>query len=350
MFQLEVGDGPDEAPFGDESLTEIETLDSVETPQTEDQTAIDDTVDEPEVLETKPKAEESLEPEKEPEIEVEQEPEHETDGTTEIEQETEVNVEQETDVKVEEEIAVRVEQETELKDEEEAEAKAEKETEAEQEGEVRVEKEQEPEEAGAAAERVSEYEHPVQEEERDNIVPFGVEDAISALNTIQSIWRYASEPGVDFTRNDIFSSDIVLPSELVSKPGIECTKGFVSKTPLLTDGHWTYASQDLFTRDQFLFNLRLFNNKPYLIHGVRFSPTPAKACSPKTIAIGVINEQKHVYFSFNKTLTNGNPHPQVFELPGHLPGNQLSIRVLSNHGDPSEVCMYPVEIYGQLDL
>ena len=121
LFQLEVGDGPDEAPFGGESLTEIETLDSVETPQTEDQTAIDDTVDEPEVLETKPKAEESLEPEKEPEIEVEQEPEHETDGTTEIEQETEVNVEQETDVKVEEEIAVRVEQETELKDEEEAE-------------------------------------------------------------------------------------------------------------------------------------------------------------------------------------------------------------------------------------
>ena len=336
FFQLEVGDSPGATPFGEESPAESETFGGAETPKTETQTTKDDTLDEQEVVETKSHAEGLAEPEKEAEIDLEQGQEREKEGTVHLEQETEVKLEQETEVKPEEEKEVKLEQETEVEVEEKA--------------EVEVEEEAEPEEDQAASEVVSEEKHLDREEERDDIVPFGVEDAVSALNTIQSIWRYASEPGVDFTRNDIFSSDIVLPSDLAWKPGIEFTKGFVSKTPLLTDGHWTYASQDLFTRDQFLFNLRLFNNKPYMIHGVRFGPTPANACAPKTIAIGVINEQKHVYFSFNRTITNGSPHPQVFELPGHLPGNQLSIRVLSNHGDPSKVCLYPVEIYGQLDL
>ena len=189
-----------------------------------------------------------------------------------------------------------------------------------------------------------------QESVIEEIKPYQAQDAVSAFNTIQSIWRYLSEPGIDFTSHDIFDADIVLPSELVYQPGIECTKGFVSRAPLLRDGHWSYSSAELFSHDQFLFQFKLFNNKPYLIHGVRFGPIPDQECAPKKVIIGVINEQKRLYFSFNKTLAKGNAHEDVLELPGHIPGNQVSIRVLSNHGDDGEICLYPVEIYGRLDL
>ena len=98
------------------------------------------------------------------------------------------------------------------------------------------------------------------------------------------------------------------------------------------------------------FLIKLSNQRNAFFKRISFPYVPKESSAIKDFVIQFVYNGMRYSISFNESIKNDFYQPQSFEIDEHIEFDYMFIHASTNHGNSTMTCLYPFEVYGNLDL